>query len=205
MNALQRKTYFRLWAAAAVRQGFDVRDEARRRAVTLEATGAESTTALDQDGITRLFAHLRWLADPDDLDKARALACPEDSAEADRARRLVWVITHELMTGRDGTDPAQPARPAFADAYVQRCAAGLLKNAVVIHWMDLPAKALGKLLFTLTQRRQQQGADYQPRQDPYHRREKVRAKRAAEREPQVVPRPAVAAALAAQETDAFPF
>lgn len=216
MNPAQCRLYHtRLWPAACRAQGWDPKDADRRRAVTLEITGQGSTTALDQDSISRLFEGLRHLAAPDDYEAAVPAANPEWAAEQDRRRRLLWVIDHELLPARDYLAPCREfrdvraARPAFADAYVQRCAAGLVKRAVVAHWRDLPAAGLGKLLYTLNQRRQQQEKDaadyptYEPRKEAYHRREPVRAKRAAAREPQVFPRPEVAAAM--QETGVFPF
>ena len=211
MSPAQRRVYFRLWAAATMRQGWDVRDEERRRSVTAEATGHESTSDLDEDGITKLFRHLEWLIDPDNLDRARPVACPEDEQKADERRRAVWVIRHRLMPAREAEAPNPPffaGRPAdptvFSDAYVQTCARGLCAKERVGEWKDLSGPGLAKLIYTLNQRRQQKGEDYEPRKTPYARREGTRAKRRAAREPQVVPRPAVAAAM--QQTDAaFPF
>lgn len=74
MNAKQRLAYFsRYWPAACAAQGWDRRDEARRRAVTAQCMAlcggpaTESTTALDEAHITALFAYLAHLARPDDL------------------------------------------------------------------------------------------------------------------------------------------
>ena len=202
MSPAQRRVYFRLWQGVCTRQDWDVRDEPRRRSVTAEATGKESTGDLDEDGITRLFRHLEWLIDPDNLDRARPVACPEDERKADERRRAVWVIRERLMPAREAEPPNPPffaGRPAdptvFSDAYVQTCARGLYAKERVEHWADLSGPGLSKLIYTLNQRRQQKGEDYEPRKTTYAKRESTRAKRRAAREPQVSPRPQVAAAF----------
>ena len=210
MTSKQRAHYFRdLWPAACQRQGWDPKNEGLRRDVTLEAVGKPSTSGLSEHQITRLFEYLRLLADPDNLDRAIPVANPDVSAEEDACRRLRWVIENELMPAREAVPPGpyaphgRPAQPAFADTYVQRCALGFCRAAKVEHWQQLPSASLEKLRFTLNQRRQQKSPDYQERGGtfvPYRERKSTHDKRAAAREPQVVPR--VGASL---DSDLMPF
>jgi hypothetical protein len=63
MNPRQRSYYHAdLWPAACAAQGWDPRDNERRREVTQEATGVPSTRDLDQHQITALFALCGHLA-----------------------------------------------------------------------------------------------------------------------------------------------
>lgn len=80
MNKLQRSLYFRdLWPAACAAQGWLPKDDARRRAVSLHATGTESTTAMEEWQVTALFTYLRHLGRPDDLTASAAwLNCQEN-------------------------------------------------------------------------------------------------------------------------------
>ncbi len=89
MNPAQKAKYFRhLWPAACAAQGWDPRDDARRRACTLYATGSQSTTALDQHAITALFVFLAHLADPRDGEKARQWdLCKRDATTYNHARQ----------------------------------------------------------------------------------------------------------------------
>jgi hypothetical protein len=93
MNKDQRNLYFgRLWPEACKVQKWTVKDNKKRREVTSEATGRESAADLDEDGITALFDHLRWLADPYSLEKAMPVANPELGWQANRRRQLVWRV-----------------------------------------------------------------------------------------------------------------
>jgi len=89
MNPAQKAKYFRhLWPAACEAQGWDPRDDARRRACTLYATGSDSTTALSQHAITALFVFLAHLADPRDGEKARQWdLCKRDATTYNHARQ----------------------------------------------------------------------------------------------------------------------
>lgn len=63
MNRPQRKKYHaHLWPAACEAQGWDPSDTDRRREVTRYATGLDTSTSLDQNQITALFAYLGHLA-----------------------------------------------------------------------------------------------------------------------------------------------
>ncbi len=182
MTAKQRAHYFRdLWPAACTRQGWDVKNDAMRRDVTLEATGKEATGKLTQLEISKLFDFLKLLADPDNLSRAIPVANPEAAEVADRRRQLNHVI----------------AGLAFADSYISRCATGLMRTENVTVWHDLSVASLEKLRYTVTTRARQRDAkagkrdEFIPRSEPYHLRKTTKAKRAAAREPQVVPRPGV--------------
>lgn len=89
MNPAQKAKYFRhLWPAACGAQGWDPRDDARRRACTLYATGSESTKLLDQHAITALFVFLAHLADPRDGERARQWElCRADRQTYNHARQ----------------------------------------------------------------------------------------------------------------------
>ena len=89
MNPRQKRLYFQvLWPAACATQGWDPRDDARRRACTLYSTGDESTRLLDEHGITALFVFLAHLADPRDGEKARQWdLCRADRTAFNHARQ----------------------------------------------------------------------------------------------------------------------
>ena len=207
MNKAQRCLYLLdLWPAACHAQGWDPKDERMRRDVTLTITGERSSSRLSEPEITRLFDYLKHAADPLDLDKAIPAVNPDVAEEADRCRQLRYVIEQELMPAQEELprSPAlprgRPARPAFADAYVQQCAIGWCRAAKVEHWYQLPSTLLTNLRNTLVQRRRDKSTDYQPRLEPYHRRTGAKTKKAAAREPQVVPRPG-----ATLDSDLLPF
>lgn len=83
LNPAQKSKYFRyLWPDACAAQGWDPRDDARRRAVTLYATGDVTTRWLDQHQITALFVFLAHLADPRSGEKMRQWEC----CRADRVK-----------------------------------------------------------------------------------------------------------------------
>jgi hypothetical protein len=83
LNPAQKSKYFRyLWPDACAAQGWDPRDDARRRAVTLYATGDATTRLLDQHQITALFVFLAHLADPRSGEKMRQWEC----CRADRVK-----------------------------------------------------------------------------------------------------------------------
>lgn len=140
MNKSQRSRYFTLWAEAAREQKWNPKDEAKRRAVTLEATNQESTTGLDQGQITALFDHLKWLANPYDLDLAMPVANPEQTTDTNRARQLVWRITQTA------------AKAGLSSEYLAKMAEGKCKAHRVRRWQELPLVELLQLSYTVEQR-----------------------------------------------------
>ena len=182
MNTTQRRGYFRRWQAACAAQGWDAGDEALRRDVTREATGAASSTALDNDDITRLYRYLDHLADPLDLRKAVLATDPDAAVEENRRRQLVHHI--EAL--------------GFSDAYVARPAQTHCERERVEGWRSLSAASLTRLRHTLTTRgrardaRAGQRPPFVPRTQPYTQRPATKARRAASRQEQVMPRPGVA-------------
>lgn len=89
MNTPQRKRYFTdLWPAACAAQGWDPKDDQRRHAVTLYATGMESTTGLQEHQVTALFTYLAHLADLTSVEKAAAWAeCQRDPVAFNNLRQ----------------------------------------------------------------------------------------------------------------------
>lgn len=93
MNANQRSTYFgRLWPEACQVQKWNPKNEERRRDVTFAATGQESTSKLTEDQITLLFNKLKWLADPNNFEKAYADANPELALKEHKRNQVIWRI-----------------------------------------------------------------------------------------------------------------
>lgn len=76
MTQKQRRYYHSsLWPRVCAAQGWDPRDDSRRRSCTEYATGQESSATLDQHGITALFAYLGHLAgDPVATDRWLAVS-----------------------------------------------------------------------------------------------------------------------------------
>ncbi|HTJ77980.1 MAG TPA: hypothetical protein VL357_03215 [Rariglobus sp.] len=95
MTPAARSHYFiELWPAAALANEWNVKDDARRRAVTLACMAAikgpetDSVSKMGEDEITALFTYLRHLADPASLDKsARWVSCQEDYKTFARAKQ----------------------------------------------------------------------------------------------------------------------
>ena len=98
MTPAARSTYFsKLWPAAALANEWDIKDEARRRRVTIDCMTAvrapitDSVSKLGEDEITALFTYLFHLADPSSLDKsARWVSCQEDYKTFARAKQADW-------------------------------------------------------------------------------------------------------------------
>lgn len=141
MNQKQRMHYFtKLWPAACAAQGWDklniAQREAKRRAVTLQATGKESTTGLKQWDITRLFDHLKFLADDSNLNKAKPVANPEIGREEHERRRLVYAINH----------------CGFTVIYLSRLAEAEMRAHRTDDWTCLPLPVLKRLVITVKER-----------------------------------------------------
>jgi len=125
MNPAQKAKYFRhLWPAACGAQGWDPRDDARRHACTLYATGEESTSLLTQHKITALFTFLAHLADPRDGEKARQWdLCRRDATAFNHARqaehwrrRAGYKATGKLNRERFGAMFEEEISPAHMTA-----------------------------------------------------------------------------------------
>lgn len=109
MSPATRTRYFSLWGKACAVKGWPAKDNARRRAVTLECMalvrGPAVTTSDPEFGpneVTALFTYLEFLAHPSDLLRsARWVDCQEDYVAFNRARQADW---HEEKTyGRQGS------------------------------------------------------------------------------------------------------
>jgi hypothetical protein len=119
MNARERAKYFgELWPAACLANEWDLKDEARRRAVTVECMrlvrgpNTESSSALGPDEITALFCYLEHLADAASLEKsARWVTCQEDYHTFNRAKQSDW---HERALY--GNKPNKLSRDRFGGA-----------------------------------------------------------------------------------------
>jgi hypothetical protein len=129
-----------LWANACAAQGWDVADETRRRAITLAAarkvnptSTCDSTAHLNEAQITQLFKDLIALARPLDLAAQRASANPEETAEVDACKRLVYAIN----------------ALGFHRNYVQAIAKWYCRTHQVNAWEDLPARVLRNLVKTV--------------------------------------------------------
>lgn len=143
MTPAQRKLYHgTLWPAACIRQGWTVKDEARRKAVTVEATGQESTSGLTQPQVTLLFNKLKWLANPTDYDLAYSDANPDEALAADQRGRVVWRIEHTAATA------------GLNEGYLCQAAAGKVQAHSKKNWRDLPMTELVKFAMTIRQRAQ---------------------------------------------------
>lgn len=140
MTPSQRKLYFRLWPAACKVQGWDSKDDARRHAVTKDATGKSSASSLTQSQISALFDHLKWLADPYSLEAALPAACPEIGEENHRRRQLVWRITQTA------------AKAGLNQAWLAQAAAAKCQEHRVCTWQELPLPELLKFSFTVSSR-----------------------------------------------------
>jgi hypothetical protein len=93
MNGRQRARYHsQLWPAACAAQGWNPRDQEKRREVTLQATGTASSTGLSELQITRLFDFLKHLAHPNSLDHAIPVANPDVQEERHDRRRALWAF-----------------------------------------------------------------------------------------------------------------
>lgn len=98
MTAKERSVYFgHLWPEACFANEWEVKDDARRRAVTAECMRlvrgpqTDSAGALGSDEVTALFTYLAHLADSASLEKsARWVTCQEDYKTFNRARQADW-------------------------------------------------------------------------------------------------------------------
>ena len=129
MNQAQRRKYFTdLWPAACAANGWDVRDNARRREVTLYATNSSTTTCLQEYQITALFLYLRHLAAPDDLTLAAEwLQCRENPRAYNKIKQgKFWERKAYGGVGTTATGSSRLHRQRF-------------KGAVPAHGFDRPA------------------------------------------------------------------
>lgn len=146
MTPGQRKNYRgNLWPAACKAQGWDVKDEKRRQQVNLEAVGEVSTSEMDNDQVTLLFDHLKWLADPYDFDKAMPAANPELGWQANRRRQLLYRINRTAT--RRGLSPE----------YLVTITAGKCRKYKAASWQDLPLPQLLDVSMTVSARGQAPG------------------------------------------------
>lgn len=112
MTPGERSKYFaELWPAACFANEWDIKDEARRKAVTAECMRlvrgpqTDSTGALGRDEITALFTYLEHLADQSSLDKlARWVTCQEDYRTYNRARQADYHERALYGRGRNKLD-----------------------------------------------------------------------------------------------------
>ncbi len=98
MTAKERSVYFgHIWPNACLANEWEIKDDARRRAVTAECMRlvrgpqTDSAGSLGSDEVTALFTYLVHLADPSSLEKsARWVTCQEDYHTFNRARQADW-------------------------------------------------------------------------------------------------------------------
>lgn len=141
MSPLQRKTYFgSLWPSACAVQGWNPKDEDRRRDVTMQATGKDSTSRLTQAQITLLFNHLKQLANPADFDLAYVTANPEIALEEHKRGQIIWRIENET------------AKAGLKEAWLEEISAAKCAEHEVKHWRQLPTIELLKLSMTVETR-----------------------------------------------------
>jgi hypothetical protein len=141
MTPKQRSLYFgTLWPKACEVQGWDPKDDTRRQAVTLEATGKASAGSLNQSLISALFDHLKWLADPYSLEAALPAANPEIGEENHRRRQLVWRINRTI------------AAAGLGDAWLKEISLSKCRQQRCSNWQSLPLPELLKLSFTVDSR-----------------------------------------------------
>jgi hypothetical protein len=141
MTASQRKTYFgTLWPAACKAQGWNPKDEDRRRDATMQATGQDSTSRLSQDQITLLFNHLKQLANPEDFDLAYVTANPEIALEEHRRSQIIWRVEHTA------------AKAGLNDAWLEQASAAKCSAHNVRCWRQLPTVELLKFSMTVSSR-----------------------------------------------------
>jgi hypothetical protein len=141
MSPLQRKTYFgSLWPSACAAQGWDSKDEDRRRDVTMEATGKDSTSRLTQAQITLLFNHLKQLANPADFDLAYITANPEIALEEHKRGQIIWRIENET------------AKAGLKEEWLEEISDPKCAEHSVKHWRQLPTIELLKLSMTVETR-----------------------------------------------------
>ncbi|MBB5033132.1 hypothetical protein [Prosthecobacter vanneervenii] len=142
MSPSQRKTYFgTLWPDVCRAQGWNVKDEERRRDVTFAATGQESTSKLNQDQITLLWIKLKWLADPANFDKAYADANPEIALAEHKRQNVIWRI-----------EKAAQAK-GLNEAYLTKVAEYKVARHRVKSWRDFPLHELVNFSKTIAARK----------------------------------------------------
>jgi len=141
MSPSQRKTYFaRLWPDACKAQGWNPKDEERRRDVTHAATGQESTSKLSQKQITLLFNKLAWLADPNNFEKAFADANPEIALADHQRGQVIWRI--EKAANEKG----------FNSVYLDKAAEHKCRVHNARSWSELPIQELINFSKTISAR-----------------------------------------------------
>lgn len=141
MTTSQRRTYFaRLWPDACQAQGWNPKDEERRRDVTHAATGQESTSKLTQKQITLLFNKLAWLADPNNFEKAFADANPEIALADHQRTQVIWRI--EKTAGEKG----------FNSVYLDKAAEHKCRVHNARSWSELPIEELINFSKTISAR-----------------------------------------------------
>lgn len=129
-----------LWPAACQAQGWDPKDDEKRREIIQEATGQDSTSKLNNKQVDALFRKLKWLADPANFDLAYADANPDIADEQKDLERIIWRIMDSAEKG------------GFSEAYLAECAAYKVHHHRVTHWRDLPRDELINFSKTITAR-----------------------------------------------------
>ena len=122
MTPKERAAYFaHLWPEACYANEWEPKDEARRRATTVECMAmirgprVDSTSKLGPDEITALFVYLRHLGDPSSLEKsADWVSCQEDYKTFNRARQADWHERELYGTGKNKFDRNRFAGAATA-------------------------------------------------------------------------------------------
>lgn len=142
MTPRQRSTYFgTLWPEACKAQGWNVKDENRRKCVTFSATGEESTSDLDQDQVTLLFNKLKHLTDPQNFDKALADADPATALAENQRQKIIWRV-----------EKAAAKIPGNAENWLAELAYGKCAAHKVPEWRKLPTPELLRFSYTVATR-----------------------------------------------------
>lgn len=141
MTPSQRSRFFgTLWPDACQTQGWNPKDDERRRDVIHAATGRESASGLTNKQITLLFNKVKWLADPQNYDKAYWDANPDLALEEHTRSNIIWRIVHES------------AKAGLNEAWISETAGPKCKEHHAKTWRDLPTCELVKLSMTVESR-----------------------------------------------------
>ncbi len=141
MNDNQRSHYFgKLWPAVCIAHGWyslgSTERECKRRAVTLKATGKDSTKDLTEWEITKLFNYLKLLADDTNINAAMPVANLEIARDSDERRRLIFAMLD----------------CEFTVFYIQKVADGYCRQERVDDWRKLSTTTLRRLVITIKER-----------------------------------------------------
>lgn len=147
LSAEQRRLYFStLWPRACKAQGWNPRDEDRRRAVTHQLIGKFSTTGISQLQITVLFRGLELFADEENIAKIAALKAAQDAVEFPEIGEHVKICGMIEAFG-------------CGDAYLDKVALPHLRREGKSEWRKLDTGTLWKVFYALIVRTRKKEKD----------------------------------------------